>query len=79
MRLVGPNCFGVIVPWIGLDATFAADHPVRGVAGLVVQSGGVGIALLEQMSRLGIGVSSSVGRRQVRRVPYLPADLVGAG
>ena len=58
MRLVGPNCFGVIVPWIGLDATFAADHPLRGVVGLVVQSGGVGIALLEQMSRLGIGVSS---------------------
>ena len=63
MRLVGPNCFGVIVPWIGLDATFAADHPLPGVAGLVVQSGGVGIALLERMSRLGIGVSSfaSVG------------------
>jgi acyl-CoA synthetase (NDP forming)/GNAT superfamily N-acetyltransferase len=60
MRLVGPNCFGVIVPWIGLDATFAAGHPVRGVAGLVLQSGGVGIALLEQMSRLGIGVSSFV-------------------
>ncbi|MGO8884616.1 MAG: GNAT family N-acetyltransferase [Streptosporangiaceae bacterium] len=63
MRLVGPNCFGVIVPWIGLDATFAAGHPPPGVAGLVVQSGGVGIALLEQLSRLGIGVSSfaSVG------------------
>jgi len=58
MRLVGPNCFGVIMPWIGLDATFAASHPLRGVAGLVVQSGGVGIALLEQLSRLGIGVSS---------------------
>ena len=58
MRLVGPNCFGVIVPWIGLDATFAASHPARGVAGLVVQSGGVAVALLEQMSRLGIGVSS---------------------
>jgi acyl-CoA synthetase (NDP forming)/GNAT superfamily N-acetyltransferase len=58
MRLVGPNCFGVIAPWIGLDATFAADHPLPGVAGLVVQSGGVGIALLERMSRLGIGVSS---------------------
>jgi len=48
----------VIMPWIGLDATFAAGHPVRGVAGLMVQSGGVGIALLEQLSRLGIGVSS---------------------
>ncbi len=58
MRLVGPNCFGVIAPWIGLDATFAADHPLPGVAGLVVQSAGVGIALLEQLSRLGIGVSS---------------------
>ena len=65
MRLVGPNCFGVIAPWIGLDATFAADHPLPGVAGLVVQSGGVGIALLGQLSRLGIGVSSfaSVGDR----------------
>ena len=63
MRLVGPNCFGIIMPWIGLDATFAADHPLPGVAGVVVQSGGVGIALLGQMSRLGIGVSSfaSVG------------------
>ena len=58
MRLVGPGCFGVIMPWIGLDATFTAGRPVRGVAGLMVQSGGVGIALLEQMSRLGIGVSS---------------------
>jgi acyl-CoA synthetase (NDP forming)/GNAT superfamily N-acetyltransferase len=58
IRLVGPSCFGVIMPWIGLDATFTAGHPVRGVAGLMVQSGGVGIALLEQMSRLGIGVSS---------------------
>jgi acyl-CoA synthetase (NDP forming)/GNAT superfamily N-acetyltransferase len=63
MRLVGPNCFGVNVPEIGLNATFAAAQPSPGVAGLVVQSGGVGLALLEQLSRLGIGVSSfaSVG------------------
>ena len=38
MRLVGPNCFGVVVPRIGLNATFAAGHPAGGVAGLVVQS-----------------------------------------
>ena len=63
MRLIGPNCFGVSVPETGLNATFAAAHPAPGVAGLVVQSGGVGIALLEHLSRLGIGVSSfaSVG------------------
>jgi acyl-CoA synthetase (NDP forming)/GNAT superfamily N-acetyltransferase len=60
MRLVGPNCSGVIVPPIRLNATFAANHPAPGVAGVVVQSGGLGVALLEQLSRLGIGVSSFV-------------------
>jgi acyl-CoA synthetase (NDP forming)/GNAT superfamily N-acetyltransferase len=58
MRLIGPNCFGVAVPGIGLDATFGAQHPAAGKAGLAVQSGGLGIALCEQLSRLGIGISS---------------------
>ena len=74
MRLLGPSCFGVIMPWIGLDATFAADHPVRGVVGLMVQSGGVGIALLEQMSRLGIGVSSFVSAGD--KYDVSPTDLL---
>jgi acyl-CoA synthetase (NDP forming)/GNAT superfamily N-acetyltransferase len=65
MRLIGPNCFGVAVPAIGLDATFAAAHPRPGVAGLVTQSGGLGFAMVEQLSRLGIGISSfvSVGNK----------------
>ncbi|MGH3230616.1 MAG: GNAT family N-acetyltransferase, partial [Streptosporangiaceae bacterium] len=63
MRLVGPDCIGVTVPAVGLDATFAARHPRPGVAGLVMQSGGLGIAVVDQLSRLGIGISSfaSVG------------------
>jgi acyl-CoA synthetase (NDP forming)/RimJ/RimL family protein N-acetyltransferase len=63
MRLVGPNCLGIMVPGTGLNASFAARQSAPGVAGLVVQSGGVGIALLEHLSRLGVGVSSfaSVG------------------
>jgi acyl-CoA synthetase (NDP forming)/RimJ/RimL family protein N-acetyltransferase len=63
MRLVGPNCFGIAVPAAHLNATFAANQPRPGVAGLVMQSGGIGIALLEHFGRLGIGVSSfaSVG------------------
>jgi len=63
MRLVGPNCFGIAIPGRSLNATFAAADPLPGVAGLVVQSGGIGIAVLEHLSRLGIGVSSfaSVG------------------
>ncbi|QFG21271.1 bifunctional GNAT family N-acetyltransferase/acetate--CoA ligase family protein [Actinomadura sp. WMMB 499] len=63
MRLVGPNCLGIADSGTRLDATFAASRPGPGVCGVVVQSGGIGIALIEQLSRLGIGVSSfaSVG------------------
>ncbi len=58
MRLVGPDSFGVAVPGIGLDATFARVRPRAGVAGLVMQSGGLGLALAEHVSRLGVGISS---------------------
>ena len=65
MRLVGPDCFGVAVPGIGLDATFAASPARPGVAGLVMQSGGLGLAVVDHLSRLGIGISSfaSVGEK----------------
>ena len=65
MRLVGPDSFGVAVPALGLDATFADRHPRPGAAGLVMQSGGLGIAMVDQLSRLGIGISSfaSVGNK----------------
>jgi len=58
MRLAGPASFGIAVPGIGLAATPAVRHPPQGSAGLIVQSGGVGAALLEQFSRMGIGISS---------------------
>ncbi|MEY9490932.1 acyl-CoA synthetase (NDP forming)/GNAT superfamily N-acetyltransferase [Streptomyces calvus] len=62
MRLVGPNCLGLAntEDGVSLDATFAAQHPGPGTAGVAVQSGGVGIALLDGLARLGIGVSSFV-------------------
>ena len=60
MRLVGPNSFGVAVPGIGLGATFGVPRPSPGHTGLVVQSGAVGAALVEQFSRLGLGISSCV-------------------
>ena len=65
MRLVGPDCFGVAVPGIGLDATFAASPARPGATGLVMQSGGLGLAAVDHLSRLGIGISSfaSVGTK----------------
>ena len=58
MRLVGPASFGVAAPGLGVDATFGAEPAAAGEAGVAVQSGGVGVAVLEQLTRLGIGVSS---------------------
>ncbi|HTU74097.1 MAG TPA: GNAT family N-acetyltransferase, partial [Trebonia sp.] len=65
MRLVGPGSFGIAVPGTGLDATFAAAGPRPGSAGLVMESGGLGLAMAAQLSRLGIGISSfaSVGSK----------------
>jgi acyl-CoA synthetase (NDP forming)/GNAT superfamily N-acetyltransferase len=65
MRLAGPNSFGIAVPSLGLDATISATHPRPGAAGLVTQSGGIGIAMADRLSGLGIGISSfaSVGSK----------------
>ncbi len=67
MRLIGPNCMGVIntAPEINLDATFAPDKPIRGRIGFLSQSGGLGIAVMARAQSLGSGVSSfvSVGNK----------------
>ncbi|MFE0020844.1 GNAT family N-acetyltransferase [Amycolatopsis sp. NPDC059021] len=62
IRVVGPNCFGVAntAPEIRLDATFAHDTVPGGRVGVVTQSGGFGIALLESLGELGLGVSTFV-------------------
>jgi acetate---CoA ligase (ADP-forming) len=67
MRLVGPNCMGVIntAESVSLDATFAPDRPVRGGIGFLSQSGGLGIAVMARAQALGSGISSfvSVGNK----------------
>ena len=61
MRMVGPASLGVADTSAGLDATFAARHPRPGCAGLALQStGGAGFALVEHLSRIGVGISSLV-------------------
>jgi acyl-CoA synthetase (NDP forming)/GNAT superfamily N-acetyltransferase len=63
MRMVGPNCLGLASRAADgkmLDATFARALPRPGPIGVVSQSGGVGIALLEQLDRIGLGISTFV-------------------
>ena len=65
MRLVGPNCVGVVNTAIGLDATFSPYAPAAGRIAMQSQSGALGIAILERSARIGLGVSSyvSVGNK----------------
>ena len=62
MRVVGPNCFGVLNtdPDISMNATFAKDIPTSGTLGFASQSGGLGIAILAEAKKRGIGLSSFV-------------------
>ena len=62
MRLVGPNCLGVINtdPAVSLNASFAPGAPPPGRVGFASQSGAFGIAALDLARTHGIGLSSFV-------------------
>jgi len=62
MRMVGPNCMGVIntEPDVCLNATFAATRPTKGNVGFVSQSGALGEAILADAVHRGLGVSMFV-------------------
>ena len=59
-RLVGPNCLGLFVAGVGLNATFAPRTFPSGNIGFSSQSGALGLALLEQATARGLGLSSFV-------------------
>jgi acetate---CoA ligase (ADP-forming) len=67
MRLVGPNCMGVINtdPEISMNATFSSVFPPAGVIAMSTQSGALGLAILEYARNLDIGLSTfvSIGNR----------------
>ena len=67
MRLVGPNCMGVINtdPSVRLNASFSPFYPPHGNVAFLSQSGAMGLAILDYASNLNMGISSfvSVGNR----------------
>jgi acetyltransferase len=60
LRLVGPNCLGIVRPDIGLNATFARGGALPGSLGLISQSGAVCVAMLDWARPNGVGFSSVV-------------------
>src|SRR5579872_4034621 len=60
MRVVGPNCLGVMVPACKLNATFAADMARPGSVGFISQSGALCTAVLDWSLRENVGFSAFV-------------------
>ncbi len=60
MRLLGPNCLGLMVPRIGLNASFAHLPALAGKIAFVSQSGALGTAVLDWARARGIGFSAFV-------------------
>ncbi|HTW20043.1 MAG TPA: GNAT family N-acetyltransferase [Mycobacteriales bacterium] len=62
MRLIGPSCLGIVNTdaAVRMNATFATSGVRRGVVGLASQSGAVGVALLDYLTRRRIGLSTFV-------------------
>jgi malate-CoA ligase subunit alpha len=61
MRLIGPNCAGVITPGVGFMGIMPPHIYMPGRIGIVGRSGTLGYEAAAQMKELGIGVSTSVG------------------
>jgi len=60
IRVIGPNCLGVIAPANKLNASFGGDLPSEGVIGYLSQSGALLAAILDMANANGIGFSKLV-------------------
>jgi acetyltransferase len=63
MRVIGPNCLGIIRPTVGLNASFLAVQPPPGDIALISQSGALGTGMLDWAvsAHVGISLFASVG------------------
>jgi acetyltransferase len=60
LRLIGPNCLGILLPGAKLNASFAAGMPRAGDLALVSQSGAIAAGLVEWAVNRAIGFSAVV-------------------
>lgn len=74
MRIIGPNCLGVMSPTTGLNATFASTIARRGSVGFISQSGALCTAILDWSLRENVGFSSFVSIGSMLDVDW--SDLI---
>jgi acetyltransferase len=74
MRLIGPNCLGIMNPTFGLNATFANDAPLAGNVAFLSQSGALLTAILDWSKREQVGFSGIVSTGSMLDVGW--GDLI---
>lgn len=65
IRLIGPNCLGVVDTYTPLNASFSAGMPPAGPLAFMSQSGALGTAVLDMAiaGRLGLSKFASLGNK----------------
>ena len=58
LRLIGPNCLGVLAPRVKLNASFAASMPQPGDLALISQSGAIVAGMVEWAKLRDVGFSA---------------------
>lgn len=74
MRIVGPNCLGVMNPIVGLNATFASTMASPGSVGFLSQSGALCTSILDWSFQENIGFSAFVSIGSMLDVSW--SDLI---
>ena len=74
MRIVGPNCLGVIRPMLHLNATFISKMPKPGNIAFISQSGALGSAILDWAMHENIGFSNFISLGSMIDVDF--GDLI---
>ncbi len=70
MRIVGPNCLGILAPHRGINASFAHIMPQKGNVAFVTQSGAVATSILDWASARGVGFSHVVSLGSMSDVDF---------
>jgi len=60
IRIIGPNCLGILLPHIGLNASFSHINSAKGKLAFVSQSGGIMTSVLDWATSRNIGFSHLV-------------------
>ena len=63
MRVIGPNCLGIVMPHLGVNASFTAAVPPKGHMAFISQSGELCTAIMDWAGREKVGFShvASIG------------------